>query len=357
MKKALITGISGQDGSYLAEHLLDLGYEVWGMVRREPATSKWLEPFAHRIEVVYGDLRDAESLAVAFQKAWPDELYNLAAQVFVPTSWEHPAETFDINAGGLARLLQIVERQKPDTMVYQASTSEMFGNADGARSETTPFKPMSPYGVSKMAAHRLAEVYRNRGLFVAGGILFNHESPRRGPEMVTRKITRAAARWALGDRAKLKLGNLQARRDWGFAGDYVKAMHAMLEKHSPRDYVIGTGVSHSVEDFVRQTLKELAAICGPADVPVFEDWVEVDPRFLRTGEIHDLRADCSLAQKELGWKPATEFPELVRMMVKADLAAARQAQGASSPSGSAFEETVRTVIQECLAVSGRPQQD
>ncbi|TAM79847.1 MAG: GDP-mannose 4,6-dehydratase [Acidobacteria bacterium] len=329
MKKALITGISGQDGSYLAEYLLDLGYEVWGLVRREPATSRWLGPFAHRIELVYGDLRDAESLAVAFQKAWPDELYNLAAQVFVPTSWEHPAETFDINAGGLSRLLQIVERQKPGTRVYQASTSEMFGNADGARSEQTLFQPMSPYGVSKMAAHRLVEVYRNRGLFVAAGILFNHESPRRGPEMVTRKITRAAARWALGDRTKLKLGNLHARRDWGFAGDYVKAMHAMLQNSAPKDYVVGTGISHSVEDFVRQTLKELSAICGTADVPVFEDWVEVDPRFLRTGEIHDLRADPSLAQKEFGWKPATDFVQLVRMMVRSDLALGRESLGTS----------------------------
>ena len=329
MKRALITGISGQDGSYLAEYLLDLGYEVWGLVRRGPECVRWLEPVAHRIEFVYGDLRDEASLAVAFQKAWPDELYNLAGQVFVPTSWEHPAETFDINASGLARLLQIVERQKPDTRVYQASTSEMFGNTDGARSEQTPFRPMSPYGVSKMAAHRLVEVYRNRGLFVAGGILFNHESPRRGPEMVTRKITRAAARWALGDRAKLQLGNLQARRDWGFAGDYVKAMHAMLQSDSPRDYVIGTGISHSVEDFVRLVLEELHALPEVSDVPTVDDWVEVDSRFLRTGEIHNLRADATLARTELGWEPAVDFRQLVRMMVRADLASAKEAVGKS----------------------------
>jgi len=329
MKRALITGISGQDGSYLAEHLLDLGYEVWGLVRRSPDCIRWLAPVAHRIEFVYGDLRDAESLAVAFQKAWPDELYNLAGQVFVPTSWEHPAETFDINAGGLARLLQIVERQKPDTRVYQASTSEMFGNTDGARSEQTPFRPMSPYGVSKMAAHRLVEVYRNRGLFVAGGILFNHESPRRGPEMVTRKITRAAARWALGDRTRLKLGNLSARRDWGFAGDYVKAMHAMLQTESPRDYVIGTGISHSVEDFVRLVLEELRAIPEVSDAPPIDDWVEIDPRFLRTGEIHDLRADATLARTHLGWQPEVDFRQLVRMMVRADVAAIRQTAGQS----------------------------
>jgi GDPmannose 4,6-dehydratase len=327
MKKVLITGISGQDGSYLAEYLLELGYEVWGLIRREPATLRWLKPVVRRIEFVYGDMRDAESLAVAFQKAWPDELYNLAGQVFVPTSWECPAETMDINAGGLARLLQIVERQKPDTRVYQASTSEMFGNADGARSEQAPLQPMSPYGISKMAAHRMAEVYRNRGLYVASGILFNHESPRRGPEMVTRKITRAAARWSMGDRTKLNLGNLQSRRDWGFAGDYVMAMHAMLQKGAAKDYVIGTGTSHSVEDFLRQVLMELHRITDGADVPSTEDWVEIDSKLLRTGEIHDLRADATLARQELGWQPSVDFPQLVRMMVEADLATARGAVG------------------------------
>ncbi|HET7214041.1 MAG TPA: GDP-mannose 4,6-dehydratase [Terriglobia bacterium] len=329
MKKALVTGISGQDGSYLAEYLLDMGYEVWGLVRREPATLRWLEPIVHRVEFVYGDLRDAESLAVAFQKAWPDELYNLAGQVFVPTSWECPAETLDINAGGLARLLQTIERQKPDTRVYQASTSEMFGNSDGARNERTPLQPMSPYGVSKMAAHRLVENYRNRGLYVAAGILFNHESPRRGPEMVTRKITRAAARLALGDQKKLKLGNLQSRRDWGFAGDYVKAMHAMLQNGSAKDYVIGTGTSHSVEDFLRQVLVELQRITG-ARMPSVEEWVEIDSHLLRTGEIYDLRADATLAREELAWRPKVDFPELVRMMVEADIASAQEAVGTAN---------------------------
>ena len=312
----------------MAEYLLGLGYEVWGLIRREPATLRWLEPIVHRVEFVYGDMRDAESLAVAFQKAWPDELYNLAGQVFVPTSWECPAETMDINAGGLARLLQIVEHQKPDTRVYQASTSEMFGNTDGARNEVTPLQPMSPYGVSKMAAHRMAETYRNRGIFVAAGILFNHESPRRGPEMVTRKITRAAARWAMGDRTKLRLGNLQSRRDWGFAGDYVKAMHAMLQNGSAKDYVIGTGASHSVEDFLQQVLAELKRITGSAEVPSVSEWVEIDPKFLRTGEIHDLRADAALAREQLGWQPSVDFAQLVRMMVEADIASAHEARGA-----------------------------
>src|SRR5271166_4721179 len=209
MKKALITGISGQDGSYLAEYLLELGYSVYGIVRREAGTMRWLVPCQDKIELLYGDMRDSASLEVAFQKAWPDEVYNLAGQVFVPTSWEIPAETFDTNVGGLVRLLQIVERTKRDARVYQASSSEMMGNWEGICDEQTPLRPTSPYGTSKMAAHRLAEVYRQRGLFAVGGILFNHESPRRGPEMVTRKISRAAARWLLGDRTKLALGNLQ----------------------------------------------------------------------------------------------------------------------------------------------------
>lgn len=322
MKKALITGISGQDGSYLAEYLLSTGYQVYGLVRREPQTTRWLESIHRRIELVYGDLRDATSLEVAFRKAWPDEVYNLAGQVFVPTSWELPAETFDINVGGLARLLQVVEREKPDTRVYQASSSEMFGNVNGLCDESTPLSPASPYGVSKMAAHRLCQIYRERGVFAVGGILFNHESPRRGPEMVTRKITRAAAAWVAGDRTKLKLGNLQARRDWGFAGDYVKAMHLMLQQREPKDYIIGTGTSHSVADFVTQVLVELRALRGDADFsgPI-EKFVEVDSRLVRTNEIHDLRADATLAREKLGWKPAVDFSGLVRMMVAADVAA------------------------------------
>ena len=207
----------------------------------------------------------------------------------------------------------------------------MFGNVGEICNEETPFNPMSPYGTSKMAAHRLAAVYRNRGLYVLGGILFNHESPRRGPEMVTRKITRAAARWVMGDRAKLKLGNLQSRRDWGFAGDYVKAMHAMLQPDTPSDYVIGTGISHSVEDFLQQVLTELRKICGSSDVPrSIEDWVEVDTQFLRTGEIHNLQADSSAARNDLGWQPSVDFAGLVKMMVEADLASLREVLGAKA---------------------------
>jgi GDPmannose 4,6-dehydratase len=217
-----------------------------------------------------------------------------------------------------------MERQKPDTRLYQASSSEMFGNVDGFCNETTALGPTSPYGISKMAAHRLCAVYRERGIYAVGGILFNHESPRRGMEMVTRKISRTAAAWAGGDRTKIKLGNLNARRDWGFAGDYVKAMHLMLQQPVPKDYVIGSGRSHSVREFVAQVLLEIGVIRGPEDVAAaLEAYVEVDPKLLRTGEIHDLRADASLAAKELGWQTEVNFAGLVSMMVQADIAAFR----------------------------------
>jgi GDPmannose 4,6-dehydratase len=323
MKRALITGIAGQDGSYLAEYLLSLGYTVFGLGRREPESLRWLVPILDRIEMISGDLRDAASLEIAFQKAWPDEIYNLAGQVFVPTSWEIPDETFDINVGGPCRLLRLIEQRKPETRLYQASSSEMFGNVDGLCNEDTPLAPTSPYGVSKMAAHRLLEVYRARKLFAVGGILFNHESPRRGPEMVTRKITRAAAGWAAGDRSKLRLGNLAARRDWGFAGDYVRAMHAMLQQTTPRDYVIATGESHSVEEFLSMVLALVHGIPDPREARrLIEDYVETDPRLLRSGEIHDLRGDARLARTDLGWAPSVDFAGLVHMMLASDVAAA-----------------------------------
>jgi GDPmannose 4,6-dehydratase len=320
MKKALITGISGQDGSYLAEYLLELGYRVYGLVRRESGTMRWLSGIESQIELLFGDMRDMASLEIAFAKASPDEVYNLAGQVFVPTSWQIPAETFDINVGGLARLLNIIERQKPDTRLYQASSSEMYGNLNGLRNEETVLAPTSPYGVSKTAAHRLCEVYRARGIFAVGGILFNHESPRRGPEMVTRKITLAAADWARGRKNKLKLGNMQARRDWGFAGDYVRAMHAMLQTEKPNDFVIATGESHSVYEFVGEVLHCLDLVAGRNLADVVNEYVEVDPKLFRTGEIHDLRGDASLARRALNWQPDVDFKGLVRMMVEADTA-------------------------------------
>jgi len=319
MKKALITGISGQDGSYLAEYLLELGYGVYGLVRREAGTMRWLGPIRDQIELLYADVRDTLSLEVAFAKASPDEVYNLAGQVFVPTSWHMPAETFDINVGGLARLLNIIERQKPDTRIYQASSSEMYGNLNGLRNEQTALAPTSPYGVSKTAAHRLCEVYRALGVFAVGGILFNHESPRRGPEMVTRKITMASADWGQGKKNKLKLGNMQARRDWGFAGDYIRAMHAMLQEEKPNDYVIATGESHSVYEFVVEVLDCLGLLGPGRDVSdVVNEYVEVDPNLFRTGEIHDLRGDSSLARRVLNWHPQVDFKGLVRLMVESD---------------------------------------
>ncbi len=324
MKKALITGISGQDGSYLAEYLLGLGYSVYGLVRREADSMRFLNGVQDKVELLYGDMRDTVSLEVAFAKATPDEVYNLAGQVFVPTSWHLPAETFDINVGGLARMLNIVERLKPDTRVYQASSSEMYGNLNGLRNEDTRLSPTSPYGVSKTAAHKLCEVYRARGIFAVGGILFNHESPRRGPEMVTRKITLASADWARGKKNKVKLGNMEARRDWGFAGDYVRAMHAMLQQPEAVDYVIATGQSHSVFEFVTEVLRVLGLVPSGADVAkVVNEYVEVDPKLFRTGEIHDLRGDASLARQKLNWQPEVDFHGLVRMMVESDTASAK----------------------------------
>jgi GDPmannose 4,6-dehydratase len=312
MKKALITGITGQDGSYLAEHLLTLGYDVFGLVRRDPESVPWMQSLVDKVTFLYGDMRDSLSLAAAFEKADPDEVYALAAQVFIPTSWVSSAETFDVNVGGLARLFQIVERLKPETRVYQASSSEMYGNVGGIITERSPFIPKSPYGVSKLAAHELCRVYREKGIYAVGGILFNHESPRRGPEMVTRKITRAVAAWVKGDRTGVKLGNLEARRDWGFAGDYVRAMHLMLQRDTPQDYIIGTGESHSVREFV-----EAALNCAGLSVSV-DAFAQIDSKFIRKNEIHNLVGDPSLAMTQLGWVRNVNFSQLVAMMVEAD---------------------------------------
>lgn len=307
-KRALITGILGQDGSYLAEFLVSEGYHVFGAVHRQA-------PFVTAtVEYVYGDLRDEESLAIAIRKSWPDEIYNLGGQVYVPTSWDSPAETFDVNTAGLARILKLVLQIKRDTKVYQASSSEMFGNYDGKCSEQTLLRPRSPYGVSKKAAHELIGLYRERGVYAVSGILFNHESPRRGHEMVTRKIARHVAGWMAGNTSILYLGNLESRRDWGFAGEYVEQMHAMLQQPKPDDYVIGTGVSHSVKQFV-------VAACQYAGVDVgfaFKHIAE-DPRMKRSQEIFDLRADASKAKRGLGWESKVDFETLVGMMTKAEI--------------------------------------
>jgi GDPmannose 4,6-dehydratase len=319
MKKALVIGALGQDGSYLCEHLVSLGYRVYGLARKAAWTSNWFVNWAtdkvkqDAIEFIYGDVRDELSVRNAIIKTWPDEIYNLAGQVFVPLSWQEPAETMDVNVSGLARILRVVEQIKTDTKVYQASTSEMIGNKAEAFTEQSSMDPTSPYGVSKLAAHKLVGLYRSRGLYVVSGILCNHESPRRNHEMVTRKIAIQAAAWSLGDQSNLYLGNLDSKRDWGFAGEYVQAMHLMLQAPEATDYVVGTGVSHSVTDFVQE-----AAMVAGVNQAFLDEHVKVDPRFARTQEIHDLRADTTKIRETLGWRPKVSFKELVRLMVQAE---------------------------------------
>jgi GDPmannose 4,6-dehydratase len=313
MKTALITGVLGQDGTYLAEYLLGLGYRVFGLTRRNPETSPYISGLKS-VDFIYGDLYDKPSLETAIWKAKPDEIYNFAGQVFVPVSWSNPAETFDVNVGGLSRILEIVSRLRQEARVYQASSSEMYGDQGGCANEKTQFSPNSPYGVSKLAAHHLCQVYKKAGTFIVSGICFNHESPRRGPEMVTQKIVAHVARWVKGSTEKLRLGNLDARRDWGYARDYVEAMHSMLQNDQPVDYVIGTGESHSVSEFVK-TCVEVAGL----GANYATDLVSVDQRLVRTNDIRHLKADPLLIHNNLGWKSHTSFRELVRLMIEAEL--------------------------------------
>jgi GDPmannose 4,6-dehydratase len=318
MRKALITGITGQDGSHLAELLLDKGYRVWGLVRRHSSEHyPRLDGLRDRIELIPGDLCDAPSLDRAIQEIQPDEIYNLAAMSFVGASWGQPALTTEVNALGVLRLLEAMRRFCPSARFYQASTSEMFGLVrETPQRETTPFHPRSPYGVSKVYAHFLAANYRESyGLFAASGILFNHEGPRRGPEFVTRKITRTVAAIRAGHNTELRLGNLSARRDWGYAGDYVEAMWRMLQQERPDDYVIGSGENHTVQEFV-----EIAFAHAGLD---WHDHVVIDPQLYRPAEVDALLADASRARRELGWQPKVSFAELVRRMVDADLALVR----------------------------------
>ena len=315
MPRALITGITGQDGSYLAELLLAKGYEVVGVVRRTSHHSyERIEPILERITIVPADLLDQHSLTVVIGDTKPDEVYNLAAQSYVPTSWSQPVLTGEFTALGVTRILEAVRLAHPSARFYQASSSEMFGKAlETPQRETTPFYPRSPYGVAKVYGHWITVNYRESyRLFAVSGILFNHESPRRGVEFVTRKVTAAAARIKLGLQTEVRLGNLDARRDWGFAGDYVDAMWRMLQQEKPRDFVIGTGQTHSVQELV-----ELAF--GHAGL----DWkrhVVVDSKFVRPAEVDLLQGDARLAKRELGWEPKVSFEVLVRMMVDADLA-------------------------------------
>ena len=316
MKRALITGIAGQDGSYLAEYLLTQGYQVFGIVRSEITAAQNLKNVIDKVQLLYGDMTDQLSLLAAIKKAEPDEIYNLAAQPFVPSSWLSPNDTFNVNTGGLARILDIVERTDHRIRIYQASSSEMFGNHRGASNEDTLFLPTSPYGVAKLAAHHLCRVYRQKGLFAVGGILFNHESPRRGPEMVTRKITQHVASWMLGGEEPLRLGRVDVSRDWGFAGDYVEAMHLMLQQDQPGEYVIGTGQTTTVKEFLQLALQA-------ANLPYnsVAHLISHDEVFVRDNEIYSLCADSGKARQELGWVPKTSLTQLIKMMVEADFAA------------------------------------
>lgn len=314
VNKALITGLTGQDGSYLAEFLLHKGYHVVGMIRRSSTVN--FERIAHiqdNIEIVQGDLLDESSLRYLLDTHRPDEVYNLAAQSFVETSWQQAVLTGETTALGVTRLLNAVRQTNPDIRFYQASSSEMFGKVrEVPQNEDTPFYPRSPYGVAKVYGHWITVNYRESyDLHASSGILFNHESPRRGLEFVTRKITNHVAKIKYGLAKELPLGDLDPRRDWGFAGDYVEAMWMMLQQDTPGDYVVATGQTHSVQDFL-----DLAF--GMVDLS-WQDWVVQDERFMRPAEVDLLVGDPTKAANDLGWKPSTSFKELVSMMVEADL--------------------------------------
>ncbi|HYT92376.1 MAG TPA: GDP-mannose 4,6-dehydratase [Gemmataceae bacterium] len=318
MPTALITGVTGQDGSHLAELLLSKGYRVCGMVRRSSTENfQRIEHLRGRVELYQGDLLDQTSIARVLDQARPDEVYNLAAMSFEPTSWDQPVLTAEFTAVGVTRILDALRQHCPRARFYQASSSEMFGKVqETPQRETTPFYPRSPYGVAKVYGHYITVNYRESyGLFACSGILFNHEGPRRGLEFVTRKITHAVAKIKLGLAKELRLGNLQAKRDWGYAGDYVRAMWLMLQQETAEDYVIGTGETHSVEEFVRIAFDHVGLD--------WHDHVVVDPQFYRPAEVDLLLADPSKARRRLKWQPEVSFPGLVRMMVDNDLAVLR----------------------------------
>jgi GDPmannose 4,6-dehydratase len=314
MKSALITGITGQDGSYLAELLLEKGYRVCGIKRRTSDLQFGnADHLRNEIDFIYADMTDESSLITAIQKVKPDEVYNLAAQSFVQTSWEQPILTANIDALGVTNMLEAIRIIKPDTRFYQASTSEMFGKVQAIpQTETTPFYPRSPYGVAKLYGHWITINYRESyDIFGCSGILFNHESPRRGLEFVTRKVTDAAVRIKLGLQKELRMGNLDSKRDWGFAGDYVKAMWLMLQQDTPDDYVIATGETHSI--------KELLEVAFGALDMNYEDYVVIDPQFVRPAEVDLLLGSPEKAKRQMGWEPTVTFEGLVHMMVEADM--------------------------------------
>lgn len=321
MKTALITGVTGQDGSYLAEFLLEKGYKVVGLVRRSSTVN--FERISHiqdKIELISGDLTDQNSLLSSLDACKPDEVYNLAAMSFVQTSWPQPILTGDVTALGVTRLLDAIRVFDPKIRFYQASSSEMFGKVQEVpQIESTPFYPRSPYGVAKVYGHWITVNYRESyDMFGVSGILFNHESPRRGLEFVTRKVTDAVAKIKLGMSSELRLGNLDAKRDWGFAGDYVRAMWLMLQQDNPEDYVIATGQTHSVEELVNTAFSYV-------DLD-WKEFVVQDPRFMRPAEVDLLIGDPAKAKNELGWEPEVSFKELIEMMVDADIERLQRAQ-------------------------------
>ena len=312
--KALITGITGQDGSYLAELLLEKDYQVFGMVRRSSTENfDRINHFRDKVHLRQADLLDQLSMIRLIDQCQPDEIYNLAAQSFVPTSWEQPMLTGEFNALGVTKILEAIRLVNKKIKFYQASSSEMFGKVQQVpQNEKTPFYPRSPYGVAKVYAHWITVNYRESyDMFAVSGILFNHESPRRGLEFVSRKITDGAARIKMGLCKKLYLGNLEAKRDWGYAGDYVKAMWLMLQNKDPEDFIIATGKNHSVKDLARIAFEHVGLD--------YKKFVQVDPKLVRPAEVDVLLGDSSYAQKKLGWKPEVSFEKLVKMMVGADM--------------------------------------
>lgn len=314
-KRALITGITGQDGSYLAEFLLSENYKVFGLTRRTSTPNyERIRHIEDKIELIPGDLLDQQSLTSAIKYANPDEIYNLAAQSFVATSWSQPVLTGEFTALGVTRMLEAVRQVKPKAKFYQASSSEMFGMAhESPQSESTQFHPRSPYGVAKIYGHWITINYRESyDLFAVSGVLFNHESPRRGLEFVTRKISHGVAKISLGQADEIVLGNLEAKRDWGFAGDYIKAMWMMLQEDKAQDFVIATGENHSVREFVEQAFKTV-------NITNWKKYVKTSKEYMRPAEVDFLIGDASKAKEALGWKPTVSFKELVAMMVKADI--------------------------------------
>lgn len=327
--RALITGITGQDGSYLAELLLGKGYEVFGIVRRS-SVKKFdrIESFIDEIELVEGDLTDQSSLDSAIQSVQPDEVYNLAAQSFVPVSWNQPVLTGDVTGLGVIRILEAIRKHRPQAKFLQASSSEMFGKVrETPQTEKTPFHPRSPYGVAKVFGHYMTVNYRESyGLFACSSMGFNHESPRRGMEFVTRKVTHQVAKIKCGLAKRLLMGNLEAKRDWGFAEDYVRAMWMTLQQPEPDDYVLATGKMHSVRDLLEVAFATVGLN--------WKEYVHIDPKLIRPAEVDRLCGDATKAREKLGWEPEVSFEELVKMMVEADLEAVQRAGNVYAPASS-----------------------